>query len=339
MSTESKRYSSMTKPNPRGFTLIELLVVIAIIALLIGILLPALGSARGSAKDMLCKSNLRQLATATMVYANDYKGKFPPVLSKGQFVIDPQNGKQNMIWYDVNRIGQYLPQEDFRNLEVQNAVNPTIGGTVVRCPNHPDGARSYTLNHWAASVSEVGEPNFSTGTVPYYRPGTYPPNDSYQMGRAFDSSTDRASSLILYSEAWGFYPSEIENSEGATTWFTGGSVGSKGLPGERFGGNMGIEGFETIGNWRGTGGFDRAPEMVGDIDEAPTSYIPYYRHPQRRGESFALEGGSNIAFVDGHVENYDARELFDSDTGRSTYEVLWSTNDQRVEIRELGPEP
>ncbi|MCA9304792.1 MAG: DUF1559 domain-containing protein, partial [Phycisphaerales bacterium] len=95
-----------TRINASGaFTLIELLVVIAIIALLIGILLPALGSARMTARDVLCKSNQKQVALATHTYAADYKGKFPPVLSSGNFVIDPENGKINMIWYDVNRIG------------------------------------------------------------------------------------------------------------------------------------------------------------------------------------------------------------------------------------------
>ena len=64
--------------NGRGFTLIELLVVIAIIGALASFLLPALKGAKDRAKSAMCLSNLRQLATASILYANSNDDYFPP---------------------------------------------------------------------------------------------------------------------------------------------------------------------------------------------------------------------------------------------------------------------
>jgi prepilin-type N-terminal cleavage/methylation domain-containing protein/prepilin-type processing-associated H-X9-DG protein len=64
--------SWMTAPSG-GFTLVELLVVMAIIALLVGILLPALGAARRAAQASVCLGNTRQLAIASLMYAQDWK--------------------------------------------------------------------------------------------------------------------------------------------------------------------------------------------------------------------------------------------------------------------------
>ena len=57
-----------------GFTLIELLVVIAIIAILAAILFPVFAKAREKAEAASCTSNLKQIATAMIMYASDYDG-------------------------------------------------------------------------------------------------------------------------------------------------------------------------------------------------------------------------------------------------------------------------
>jgi prepilin-type N-terminal cleavage/methylation domain-containing protein len=59
-----------------GFTLIELLVVIAIIAILAAILFPVFAQAKAAAKKTQSLSNVKQLALAHLMYANDYDDCF-----------------------------------------------------------------------------------------------------------------------------------------------------------------------------------------------------------------------------------------------------------------------
>jgi prepilin-type N-terminal cleavage/methylation domain-containing protein/prepilin-type processing-associated H-X9-DG protein len=60
-----------------AFTLIELLVVIAIIAILAAILFPVFAKARAAARKSAGISNLKQITTGTMMYAQDYDERWP----------------------------------------------------------------------------------------------------------------------------------------------------------------------------------------------------------------------------------------------------------------------
>ena len=60
-----------------GFTLLELLVVVAIIGVLAGLLLPALSRAREAARSVQCLGQMRQIAMALRLYADDHGDEFP----------------------------------------------------------------------------------------------------------------------------------------------------------------------------------------------------------------------------------------------------------------------
>ena len=120
----------MRRTSP-GFTLIELLVVIGIIALLISILLPALNNARRAAKQAVCASNLRQIAWASNMYANDNKGFLVQTGTPASFTVPL--GTANITWGYLRIVpfaagpDIYIFQEGYLGRYLQNV-------SVLTCP-------------------------------------------------------------------------------------------------------------------------------------------------------------------------------------------------------------
>ena len=76
----------------QAVTLIELLVVIAIIAILAAILFPVFAQAKASAKATACVSNMKQIATAALMYPSDYDDHM--VIAQSWYATAPINGQQ-----------------------------------------------------------------------------------------------------------------------------------------------------------------------------------------------------------------------------------------------------
>jgi len=89
-----------TPRRPSGFTLVELLAVMAIISILTALLLPAISRSREEARVVQCKSNLRQIGMALILYSQYFDGWMPVDGDAG----DPSRQGQvatSIIWNSV----------------------------------------------------------------------------------------------------------------------------------------------------------------------------------------------------------------------------------------------
>jgi len=158
------RRISPAKPARGGFTLVELLVVISIIAMLMALLLPAVMSARGAARRLTCKNNLRNVGLA-MLSDTEAKRRFP---ASGNF---PANGPEYYHSWVVNLL-PWLERADIYDRwdfdrtgdDPVNLRLSTISLPVLICPDDDTavpgrGNLSYVVNGgfgWTAMVGGLG---------------------------------------------------------------------------------------------------------------------------------------------------------------------------------------
>ena len=115
-----------------GFTLVELLVTAGVVMLLVGILLPSLGRAREQARSAVCQSNIRQLAMANGLYAQESGGVFVP----GASGIRQENLHR---WHGVRS----TTQEPFVPSRGPLTAYLGPGGAIQECPTFSPDERGF----------------------------------------------------------------------------------------------------------------------------------------------------------------------------------------------------
>ncbi len=173
-----------------GFTLIELLVVIAIICILAAVLFPVFGRAREKARQTSCLSNVRQIMTAELAYAQDYDETFPNAATSGN------NPMMNPFGTPCRSLRPWV--------EFPAYVGPYVkSADLFDCPSSPDPGITY------------GSYNEATGTYTMGTDGNYGINWDAMANRPVANCmmtlTDSPAEVVFLCDAGDAYFNEGSN--------------------------------------------------------------------------------------------------------------------------------
>jgi prepilin-type N-terminal cleavage/methylation domain-containing protein/prepilin-type processing-associated H-X9-DG protein len=187
-----------------AFTLVELLVVIAIIAILAALLLPSLARGKQKAGQIQCTSNLKQLALAVHMYADDHRDTLPGPVWQGLYYTY-NDETERMLYY----IAPYL------SLPPASPVVRT--GRVAICPasaflaHEPPGTPEDSLSRPISYLVSAEVTNALTEVVT--RPFGYPYSSRfYRFPQGPDEPPKKVHDIKNPAQSWAVTDADQQNS-------------------------------------------------------------------------------------------------------------------------------
>ena len=288
-----------------AFTLVELLVVISIIGRLLALLLPTLQSARERAREVICGSNMRQVANAAACYPSDERVLLPHNVRTAPVGTTPYNtnwvnsGNGILVLKGYITISKLSPQATGSEGEMET----TRSRSALMCPSG-----QYKSGHVAGLV---GYPYGFHSAGP--NPGMITSDNAlYRRGDIEDAPAIWTTGSG-YGYQGGFFGFSYTN-----TWYSG-------LHSNGFWDYVGqFRSFESRKEWK------RQPADVAMFIESrggqPDRFMELFDNTGGAGYGLRLPHNKfetmNVVYGDGHLGIVTGKQL-GADTGYSTYAANW----------------